>query len=246
MKMKDLILEHYQKAIEKEMDGVTVRVWKPRTMQQLPSYKMLSTMDWQRHQYTLYSREKNCWWTDNPDQGAWDAQLTMYADYRHSTLDIYFCALLCRPFSKEANQHYGKRMGYDAQSRLMLMWDSREYDRMFCYDTSYGAYANKKEANDIMYSVKDEKTDIADNSEDFYGTVDCSEQKGMTIKFRNDGEMVSNETSWPQNDMSFLKGMSEKVGICCEAFLEFNKQHPEFCEVHFYTEPTQWEQDEEE
>lgn len=45
IKMKDVILEHYQKVHELDRHGLTVRVWKPRTMQQLPSYNMLTVID---------------------------------------------------------------------------------------------------------------------------------------------------------------------------------------------------------
>ena len=38
IKMKDTILSHYQKVHELEMDGYTVRVFKPRTMQKLPAH----------------------------------------------------------------------------------------------------------------------------------------------------------------------------------------------------------------
>ena len=45
IKMKDIILGHYQKVHELDMHGLTVRVWKPRTMQQLPAYNMLTVID---------------------------------------------------------------------------------------------------------------------------------------------------------------------------------------------------------
>jgi hypothetical protein len=49
IKVKDIILNHYQKVHELELHGVTVRVWKPRTMQQLPAYNLLDVIE------TVYS-----------------------------------------------------------------------------------------------------------------------------------------------------------------------------------------------
>lgn len=40
--------------------------------------------------------------------------------------------------------------------------------------------------------------------------------------------------------------MPERMGVCGEEFVKFTEAHPEIKEMHFYTEPTEWEEDENE
>ena len=121
-----LILEHYVKAAEEVMDEVTVRVWKPKTMGDLSAIDLHSEMLSLRRQ--VYGLSEVYWGTGNPDYGDWDAQMVYCADPHHMTVDIYICALLIRPFSEEAFNHYGERMGLSVWKRLLLMWDSRNFD----------------------------------------------------------------------------------------------------------------------
>ena len=121
-----LILEHYVKATEEVMDEVTVRVWKPKTMGDLSAIDLHSEMLSLRRQ--VYGLSEVYWGTGNPDYGDWDAQMVYCADPHHMTVDIYICALLIRPFSEEAFNHYGERMGLSVWKRLLLMWDSRNFD----------------------------------------------------------------------------------------------------------------------
>ena len=143
IKMKDVILSHYQKVHEIEMGGFTVRVLKPRTMQQLPSHKMLSWIKSRAEEAILYMKteDKADWQLGNPDYGLWDAQTVYHYDPRHMAFNIYIAAILVRPFSREAYECYCATHTYieDVNQRLMLMWDSREYDRIGGYDQSYGA-----------------------------------------------------------------------------------------------------------
>ena len=143
LKRKDLILEHYRPAMkatvidnvtEKE---ITVRVWKPKTMGKLPAYEMLEMMNHEANRLYQYSRPEiinapkdrgACWVTNNPDHGAWDLQTVIRMDYQKQQVDIYVCALLIRPFSREAMKHYEERMGFDVWDRMLLMWDSRQFD----------------------------------------------------------------------------------------------------------------------
>jgi hypothetical protein len=37
--------------------------------------------------------------------------------------------------------------------------------------------------------------------------------------------------------------MPERMGNCGEEFVKFTEAHPEIKEMHFYTEPTEWEED---
>ena len=88
IKMKDTILSHYQKVHELEMDGFAVRVFKPRTMQQLPSFQMLEWMKHRAHEAIRYMimEQKAEWGMGNPDYGMWDAQVVYHYDpYRQQT-----------------------------------------------------------------------------------------------------------------------------------------------------------------
>lgn len=143
LKRKDLILEHYIPAMkatvidsvtEKE---ITVRVWKPKTMGTLPAFMMLAVMRREANCLYQYRNPKEfigpkeggaVWKTGNPDYEAYDMQTVIRMDYKKQQVDIYVCALLVRPFSQEAADHYEQRMGFDVWDRLLLMWDSRQFD----------------------------------------------------------------------------------------------------------------------
>ena len=104
IKMKDTILSHYQKVHELEMDGYTVRVFKPRTMQQLPAHEMLSWIKSRAKDAILHMKTegKADWRLGNPDYGLWDAQTVYHYAPSHKTFNIYIAAILVRPFSREA------------------------------------------------------------------------------------------------------------------------------------------------
>lgn len=246
IKMKDIILNHYQKVHELEMDGMTVRVFKPRTMQQLPAHKMLSVIkSYVRDASEWFVwNEKATWLYGNPDYGMWDALIVRYIDPRHKTLDIYFAAILVRPFSREAYDWYERHhVGFEHIERLMLMWDSREFDRIGGYDQSYGRPSNMDEWESPLYHVVNEKDDIEDLSPDFYHDGE-TQQPGLTLKFKHDGDQVKSSASWPRHDPALVVDMPERMGTCGEEFVKFTEAHPEIKEMHFYTEPTEWEEDE--
>ena len=246
IKMKDIILNHYQKVHELEMDGMTVRVFKPRTMQQLPAHKMLSVIkSYVRDASEWFVwNEKATWLYGNPDYGMWDALIVRYIDPRRKTLDIYIAAILVRPFSREAYDWYERHhVGFEHIERLMLMWDSREFDRIGGYDQSYGRPSNMDEWEGPLYHVVNEKDDIEDLSPDFYHDGE-TQQPGLTLKFKHDGDQVKSSASWPRHDPALVVDMPERMGMCGEEFVKFTEAHPEIKEMHFYTEPTEWEEDE--
>ena len=78
--------------------------------------------------------------------------------------------------------------------------------------------------------------------------AECEEeqQPGLTLKFKHDGDQVKSSASWPKQDPSLVVDMPERMGVCGEEFVKFTEAHPEIKEMHFYTEPTEWEQDDEE
>ena len=38
-------------------------------------------------------------------------------------------------------------------------------------------------------------------------------------------------------------GFQEKLKVTLQNFLDFTKEHPDIKEMHFYTEPTEWDED---
>ena len=247
IKMKDIILSHYQKVHELEMDGYTVRVFKSRTMRQLPAHKMLEWIKFRAEDAISYMvmEQKADWQLGNPDYGMWDAQTVYHYDPSHKTFNIYIAAILVRPFSREAYETYCRMHESidDVNQRLMLMWDSREFDRIGGYDTSYGAYKNQEEADAVMYRVVNEEDDIEDMSPDFYHE---SEQKndGLVVKLRDKDGNIDIETSWPRAKLAdYLPFVKNQMADCFESFDAFRKKHPEFHEMQLMTDQTVWEKD---
>lgn len=250
LKLKDLVLEHYRKVYEMKVDELTVRVWKPRTMGKLPTYAMLDQLKYRARDasgWAAIERDRKVqWWLGNPDYGVWDAQLVRRFDPRKMTLDIYFVALLIRPFSKQAYDWYEAHSTVcDPVARLCLMWDSREFDRNGGFDTSFGAYKNQKEVDKYLYSgvgvgpfecMTDPTFDPCFN----LGNKDG----GFVLKYRHKDDKVETETSWP-----LKRELAEKVRKYLEPtlanFLSFTHDQPDVKEVHYYTEVTHWEADDE-
>ena len=71
------------------------------------------------------------------------------------------------------------------------------------------------------------------------------QQPGLTLKFKHDGDQVKSSASWPKHDPALVVDMPERMGVCGEEFVKFTEAHPEIKEMHFYTEPTEWEEDDE-
>lgn len=185
LKRKDLILEHYRPAMratvidnvtEKE---ITVRVWKPKMMGTLPAYDMLRMMNYVANRLYMYRRPQDVigpkdngavWVTNNPDHGAWDMQTVMRMDYKKQQVDIYVCAMLIRPFSQEAQKRYEQRMGLEVWDRLLLMWDSRQFDEECGYKPAVGYDFNHPDGDkryksyDDLYRVINESSDIAEGT----------------------------------------------------------------------------------
>ena len=68
---------------------------------------------------------------------------------------------------------------------------------------------------------------------------------GLVMRFRHKDDQIQNGTTWPV-EMGVPDGFQEKLKVTLQEFLDFTKAHPEFKEMHFYTEPTEWEEDDEE
>ena len=78
--------------------------------------------------------------------------------------------------------------------------------------------------------------------------AECEEeqQPGLTLKFKHDGDQVKSSASCPKHDPALVVDMPDRMGTCGEEFVKFTEAHPEIKEMHFYTEPTEWEEDDEE
>lgn len=73
------------------------------------------------------------------------------------------------------------------------------------------------------------------DDEDTIKMPDC-----LVMRFRHKDGYVQNGTTWPV-EMGLPDGFQEKLKVTLHDFLDFTKAHPEFKEMHFYTEPTEWE-----
>ena len=245
IKMKDTILSHYQKVHEIEMDGYTVRVFKPRTMQQLPAHEMLSWIKSRAEGAIRYmnTEDKADWQLGNPDYGLWDAQTVYHYDPRHKAFNIYIAAIIVRPYSREAYETYcGFDAAYidDVNQRMMLMWDSREFDRIGGYDQSYGAYKNQEEADAVMYRVVNKDEDIRDTSPSCYlQVIDNDEYSpvqrcGVTLRQMPDGGTEYHAINNGHEDME--RGGTPLMHAAAKCYTDFRKEHPEVTEMRFYTD----------
>ena len=77
----------------------------------------------------------------------------------------------------------------------------------------------------------------SENDEETVKVPDC-----LAMRYRHKDGFVQNGTTWPI-EMGLPDGFQEKLKVTLQEFLEFTKVHPEFKEIHFYTEPTEWEED---
>ena len=241
--MKDIILEHYQKVHELDMHGMVVRVWKPRTMQQLPAQEMLTQIKHYAKDASDWCswNDKATWWGGNPDIGSWDAMLTQYVDPRHRTLDIYFAAILVRPFSREAYDRYGDLMlDLNKQDRLVAMWDSRNYDRFHGFDTSFGAYKNQDEVEGWLYKVVNEGQDLADHSpSSYWKAVEDDEEspiqrEQLTLRLMPDGGVEYHAIADLTDKQE--RGGTQLMHAAAKCYTDFRKEHPEVTEMRFYTD----------
>ena len=69
---------------------------------------------------------------------------------------------------------------------------------------------------------------------------------GLVMRFRHKDDQIQNGTTWTKDMGPIPDGFQEKLKVTLQDFLDFTKEHPEFKEMHFYTEPTEWEDDDEE
>ena len=72
------------------------------------------------------------------------------------------------------------------------------------------------------------------------------EPPGLILRFRHKDEQIQNESKWTKDMGRVPEGFQAYLKAALEDFLAFTKEHPEFKEMHFYTDTTEWEDDGEE
>jgi hypothetical protein len=70
-------------------------------------------------------------------------------------------------------------------------------------------------------------------------------QPGLSFRFRVKDGYLQNNSSWSKDIGLVPEHFEENLKDTLNNFMDFRKAHPEFVEMHFYTEPTFWGEDEE-
>lgn len=128
MTKKNFLKEAYEVVCLFKKGGITVNVYKPKMMRDLPLELIEHCFSQGFHHCELCS--KSSWFSGNPDYDSFDALVTYHQHCK--TVDCYVTAILVRPFSKDAFNAYGdiieKRLGANYIERLRDIFDSRVYD----------------------------------------------------------------------------------------------------------------------
>lgn len=140
MKREDIIKENYE-YVTCNYDGkILVRIYKPYTMGHLPVDLII--MEAVSHKLNAGMPSKGHWSYIDANYGVWAAHIVLH---RHGRIcDFYVCALLIRPFSKEALEEYDKSAKLEETDRLQLMWDSRNFDKENKYKPYYTVIGVRK------------------------------------------------------------------------------------------------------
>ena len=140
MKREDIIKENYE-YVTCNYDGkILVRIYKPYTMGHLPVDLII--MEAVSHKLNAGMPSKGHWSYIDANYGVWAAHIVLH---RHGRIcDFYVCALLIRPFSKEALEEYDKSAKLEETDRLQLMWDSRNFDKENKYKPYYTVIGGRK------------------------------------------------------------------------------------------------------
>ena len=132
--------ENYRLCLVTKIEGILVRVYKPSSADPLPA----RDMRWVLSGYAHAVNQSDAlgtpahWFPGHPDMGAWDALTLVHAIPGKHTADVYFCAILCRPFSEAAHREYTRLASYmEAGRRAKHPWDSRVFDRENGHEPKY-------------------------------------------------------------------------------------------------------------
>ena len=92
-----------------------------------------------------------------------------------------------------------------------------------------------------MKTHSEKLAEMEDEDEEYIKTP-----HGLVMRFRHKDDQIQNGTIWTKDMGPIPEGFQEKLKVTLQDFLDFTKAHPEFKEMHFYTEPTEWEDEDEE
>ena len=68
--------------------------------------------------------------------------------------------------------------------------------------------------------------------------------EGLVVKLRDTDDSIDVETSWPKAKLEdYLPFVKNDLADCYQTFHDFREIHPDFHEMHFFTEQTVWEKD---
>ena len=165
---KDYIKENYVRVIVTKIGDVIVRAWRPKIMDKLPAFYMYQIIsDYSRNLvYDKILGRHEHWNVGNPDCGQWDARIAVHYIPGRNIVDIYFCSILCIPYSQDARLEY-TRQGVNLKDfmpayRIKRPWDSRVYDAV--NNNTPIEKTNVQEAKDIYlvrtrHDFAEEETD---------------------------------------------------------------------------------------
>ena len=109
-----------------------------------------------------------------------------------------------------------------------------------CQSTVAEEIARERWRAENGYKTHAEKLAEMEDEDDDHKMPDC-----LVMRFRHKDDQIQNGTTWPI-EMGVPDGFQEKLKVTLQDFLDFTKAHPEFKEMHFYTDTTDWGEEEEE
>ena len=96
------------------------------------------------------------------------------------------------------------------------------------------------------HGMKTHAEKLAEMEAEMENEEGCDVEQGIVFKMRHGDESYDYQSSWPKDDdgkprvpEKFMKLHTAAVNT----FVKIQEECPEFREVHFYTEPTEWEND---
>lgn len=107
--------------------GVPINFFVPKEgMGEIPESLIQSEIDKANLEHYYYTCETGSskWSGGNYDAGIFDA--LMVRNYQKNRMDVYFCAILRRPFSEEEADRYGSIFLKDLKYRLSHIYDNHE------------------------------------------------------------------------------------------------------------------------
>lgn len=126
MTTKQILNDCYELVATKTCGSKVVNVYRATTMQELPKSLIEDYADPLQlcpdkpfKGLRLDAASRGC--------AEWDAQVLLAV--HGSIVDMYVCAILVRPCTKEAEKYYNGMKGKKAHERAGMMWDSRNFDR---------------------------------------------------------------------------------------------------------------------